>query len=74
MSIKLRNNPAALTAYIAAMVDGEGCIGFSRTGKLLYPRVMIANTCLKLLEFIQSECGGRINEQRHRKQAWKRVL
>lgn len=62
-------------AYVAGLIDGEGCIQFTRgRGNLLVPRVMIVNTDLGLLEDVQAAFGGRIVPLMDRsKAAWKRA-
>lgn len=52
--------------YLAGIIDGEGCIMLVRTGKSMMeglytswtPKVMIANTNMKLLVTLQAEFGG----------------
>lgn len=59
-------------AYIAGLVDGEGCIGFTQVGqyKTWAVRVTITNTNLSILEWVQSIFGGRI-QSFHGKKEWK---
>jgi hypothetical protein len=59
--------------YIAGFVDGEGSIGFGRSGKQkrLVPRISIVNTNREILEDIQSEYGGDIQPLTQRKPGWK---
>ena len=58
-------------AYIAGFVDGEGCIGFARARKSIYPRVIITNTNVKVLESIRKIYGGDIRPLSGRKANWK---
>lgn len=57
--------------YVAGILDGEGCVGFSRTRKSIYPRVFIVNTYLPLLEKLKEQFGGDINPLSLRKENWK---
>lgn len=51
-------------AYLAGLIDGEGCIGFTRTRQHWHPRIIIANTSLELLQSIQRQFGGDIKPTR----------
>jgi len=59
--------------YVAGFVDGEGCIGFTRTGgkRRYVPRISITNTNLEILYNLQSQFGGCISRLSHRKINWK---
>ena len=55
------------TAYIAALIDGEGSIGLSRKQKSEYRRleVEISNTDFKLLKWVKNSVGaGQITRKR----------
>lgn len=58
-------------AYVAGIIDGEGCLIFGRTRTSYYPRVMITNTNLDLLNWLQENLGGRIFKAAKRKDGWK---
>jgi hypothetical protein len=48
-------------AYLAGIIDGEGCIQFARQAggaRRIFPRVLIVNTDLKLLQWISATVGG----------------
>lgn len=47
-------------AFIAGFFDGEGCISVQKNGGI---SVGIVNTSKNVLEFIQSICGGSIQER-----------
>ena len=53
-------------AYFAGIFDGEGCVsiqsGRQRDGtEILRMRLLVSNTCLPLLSFIQERFGGYID-------------
>jgi len=65
--------------FIAALIDGEGCISFGvhkrETAKLgfnLKPKIEIANNCKELLNFAQKlmQCGNVMPRSRFRKSAY----
>jgi hypothetical protein len=70
------------TAYLAGVVDGEGCIGFHlcsnkfnrRINPIFAPEVTVVNSNRELLEWLQARFGGRLNtrkrEKEHHKQTW----
>lgn len=50
--------------YLAGIIDGEGCISISRSGKCKNAYVLslqITNTCEELIDNIQYCYGGKIN-------------
>src|SRR5262245_6335820 len=58
--------------YVAGIIDGEGCICFSRTRSSYFPRVLVVNTCLELLERLQHTYGGDIHENKYpAKRGWR---
>ena len=57
-------------AYLAGFFDGEGCVNFTRSRNTIYPRVLIVNTNLEVLEEIQAEWGGDIHKA-SRQAGWK---
>jgi hypothetical protein len=59
------------SSYIAGFVDGEGCIGFSKARSVYYPRAMIVNTNLDLLNDIKTIYGGRIAQFNRTNPKWK---
>jgi hypothetical protein len=60
-------------AYLAGLVDGDGCIGFSMCRGRMLPRLMVANTNLEMLQAIQEEFGGDIQAQSRMQDGWKRA-
>ncbi|GAG24210.1 unnamed protein product, partial [marine sediment metagenome] len=55
-------------AYLAGVTDSDGCIMLlkhkdsgCKRGFSWYPRITIANTDRKILEFIEKEIGGHIS-------------
>lgn len=58
-------------AYIAGLVDGEGCIGFTQNRGRLVPRIDIANTNKDLIIELQKQFGGCIRESKRAKSNWK---
>ncbi len=59
-------------AYIAGIIDGEGCIGFTRCRTNVYPRVIVTNTNLELLEELKKQFGGDISSNSKGKTGWKK--
>ena len=57
-------------AYIAGIFDGEGCVSFTKCRTSSYVRVLIVNTNLELLEYIQECFGGDITKM-SRKAGWR---
>lgn len=47
-------------AYLAGIVDGEGCIGIGRRKKYITVTLQISNTDLALLGWVKDKCGGNI--------------
>ncbi len=47
-------------AYAAGIIDGEGCIQITRSRRNLHLRVMVSNTNLEVLEWLQLNYGGSI--------------
>ena len=58
-------------AYVAGLVDGEGCIGFTQCRGQLIPRIDIANTNQDLLLMLQEKFGGCIRQNKRAKDNWK---
>jgi len=58
-------------AYVAGFFDGEGCVNFASCRKSLFPRVLITNTDIDILQRIQKRFGGDINPLSLRKENWK---
>ena len=59
-------------AYVAGLIDGEGCIHLDVTGKVYAPRVSVGMTepALFLLEALQAEWSGTIYQQRAATEKW----
>lgn len=57
-------------AYLAGILDGEGHIGFCKTRTSYFPRVLIVNTYLPLLEDIRDAFGGDVHPL-SRREGWK---
>jgi hypothetical protein len=50
-------------AYLAGIIDGEGCVYVPKsTARDLSPEVIISNTDMELLAWIQVRFGGRLRE------------
>lgn len=60
-------------AYLAGILDGEGNVSFCRSRTAVFPRVLIVNTNLELLEAIQEAHGGDIKQLSCRKAGWKQA-
>lgn len=62
----LEQPKAEMLAYIAGFFDGEGCVNFTQSGqyKTWVIRVMIRNTNLAIIQYIQSTFGGRIETKK----------
>ena len=58
-------------AYLAGIIDGEGCIGIHKNHKKVLLRVHVYNTNRVLLEWIQDRFGIIIHD-RVRQANWKR--
>ena len=58
-------------AYAAGIVDGEGCIGFSKTRNVYYPRIMVVNTNSELLNDLRCCFGGSIHRLSRANDKWK---
>lgn len=58
-------------AYVAGIIDGEGCIQLTRTRTTYFPRVLVTNTNLALLEALKKEFGGDIKPLHARRDGWK---
>lgn len=58
-------------SYLAGLVDGEGCIRFSRCRTTIFPMIIITNTNREILEDIKNEFGGDIQPLSLRKENWK---
>ena len=44
--------------YAAGFVDGEGCIGFARCRKSIFPRIIVTNTNIDILNEFKQKWGG----------------
>lgn len=56
-------------AKLAAFLDGEGCIGIAMTGRLRYtpvPVVIVTNTDVRLMAWLQDNFGGNVRVNHHR--------
>jgi len=65
LTIKMPNDEA-LWAYLAGLIDGDGCISVtinksSRSVPFLKAWIAVINTDKKLMEFLQSAFGGKIS-------------
>lgn len=58
-------------AYLAGIIDGEGCIGFTRIRGQLVPRVTVTNTDRTLIEDLKHHFGGHISYRKPYKPGWK---
>jgi hypothetical protein len=58
-------------AYVAGLVDGEGCIGFTQCRTNLIPRVCITNTNQELILKLQEKFGGCVFNAKRVKETWK---
>jgi len=58
-------------AYVAGLVDGEGCIGFTQCRTNLIPRVSVTNTNKDLINLLHQAFGGCVRHQNHIKKNWK---
>jgi hypothetical protein len=57
--------------YAAGFVDGEGCIGFAKTRSSIFPRIIVTNTNLEILNEFKEKWGGDIKPLSLRKKNWK---
>ena len=66
-------------AYIAGIVDGEGCIGLSprtKTQSRYYVYLRIASTNLKILKWLKRKCGVgsiQVANSEHKRPGFKKV-
>ncbi len=58
-------------AYVAGLLDGEGCINFTKCRDIKIPRVSITNTNLEVLEDLKATFGGHIQKSVRTKEQWK---
>lgn len=58
-------------AYIAGIVDGEGCISMYRQNTTYFPRLNVVNTNRDLAEYLKKRLGGVIMERKRVKLCWK---
>jgi len=42
-------------AYVAGIVDGEGCLGFTKSRSGIIPRLMVTNTNFELLNALKEQ-------------------
>ncbi len=61
-------------AYIAGIIDGEGCIRhFIEKGRhILVSRIIVANTSFELIDYLHKRLGGNYWERRHKNPNYKR--
>ena len=52
-------------AYLAGLIDGEGCFAMKKIGPQLQMRIVIANTDYGMVKWIVDYFGGCVWEQRH---------
>ena len=71
------HNSSSIHAYTAGLIDGEGSVLLSRSGKTQtyrYPCVSVTSTTLALCEFLKANYGGYICTKKtyakHHKPAW----
>lgn len=57
--------------YAAGFVDGEGCINFAKTKSNIFPRVLVTNTNIEILNEFKNKWGGDIKQLSLRKDNWK---
>jgi hypothetical protein len=58
-------------SYMAGFFDGEGSIGFGKCRNTIFPRVLLTNTDLSILEEFKDRFGGDIRALAKRKDGWK---
>lgn len=58
-------------AYVAGLIDGEGCLGFTKSGKCVTPRITITNTDKDVLNDLKESFGGHIVFRASSKSNWK---
>lgn len=49
--------------YIAGIIDGEGSICLTKSGKWRHPTIQISSTTYEMLEYVQSIIGGTISKK-----------
>ena len=54
-------------AYLAGIIDGEGCLNISKTRKYRYCRLTIANTDKSLMEWLVNKFGAGAQNREHRR-------
>lgn len=63
-----------ILAYLAGIFDGEGCIGFYKSGSVggRYFRLTVAMTDEAIIRLLHTELGGRMNgPKKPQKAHWK---
>lgn len=58
-------------AYLAGIIDGEGCIGFTRIRGQLIPRITVTNTDQSLIDDLKTAFGGHILKRKPHQANWK---
>jgi|SRR5215475_2018909 len=50
------------SAYVAGIIDGEGCVQFSWARTTMFARILVVNTNLDLLMALKEQYGGDISK------------
>jgi len=58
-------------AYVAGLIDADGCIGFGRSRTTVFPRLFVTNTNKQVLEDLLDAFGGDITTAKRVKDNWK---
>lgn|SRR5262245_7055895 len=61
------------SAYVAGIIDGEGCINFSRARTTIFVRILVVNTNCELLEMLKDQYGGDIYPLSGRHTGWNQA-
>ena len=77
-TVRVPSDPVKL-AYLAGLIDGEGCIGIAATfdkrssrSRAYFGRLYVSNTDIRLMAWLQEHCGGRVNAMPRKSQpTWK---
>ena len=71
---RIRKLSKAEAAYLAGIIDGEGCISLRKRNNKIFPIVSIGNTSVELMDWLQTICVRRARKLAITKQTRSRCL
>lgn len=58
--------------YLAGFIDGEGCINFAKNRGGIFPRILVTNTNIEILNLLKENFGGDVTVTKVKdKENWK---